>query len=266
MTNAQIQHIINEVVQRIIIRKGGNGRLGSLIVVFTGSNNNLDRAISEVRRSIMDGYKIKLILSKNAEKLYGSVIHEKLMYYPHVSLLHIEKWEEELNKAKAVAIPILSLNTLSRVSLLIADSQPSQLIVHALLMNKPVLAAPNSIFFHGGSQVPIKQNPFIKKSILERLKTMMDYGCKMVELKNMKNEINSLFHQRLNANPNKSDKSFKIERKKIRHKGKIVTASQIQQSRLANADLVLSSETIITPLARDIAMTHQVKLLRSSGN
>lgn len=266
MTDAQIQYIIREVVQRIIIRKGANGKRGSLIVVFTGVAKNLGLAISEVRRLVVNGFKIKLALSENAEKLYGSDIQEMLLGYPHVSSIDKSHWIEELKMARAVTIPLLSLNSLSRVALLIADTLASQLIVHALLMNKPVLAAQNDIYF---SQGPIEsriENQSLNKSILHRIEMISNFGCKMTELKNLSKEVNQLFQHNLNLKKPgiQTKQTSKTSRKKIRHKGKVVTAAQIRQAHMANADLILAPGVLISPLANDIATTQQVSFFRSS--
>ena len=58
-------------------------------------------------------------------------------------MLEPATWLKALKKARAVAVPMLSLNTLSKLSMLLADNTATNIVLHALLMGKPVVAARN---------------------------------------------------------------------------------------------------------------------------
>ncbi len=51
------------------------------------------------------------------------------------------KWLHTLKESCAVVVPMLSLNTLSKLALLLADNFASNIILHALFAGKPVLLA-----------------------------------------------------------------------------------------------------------------------------
>ena len=55
------------------------------------------------------------------------------------------KWLLTLKDSCAVIVPMLSLNTLSKLALLVADNFASNIILHALFAGKPVLLARNGV-------------------------------------------------------------------------------------------------------------------------
>jgi len=57
-------------------------------------------------------------LSQAAEALYGQVIRDQLAGFPHISTVHSTNWLSALKEARAIVVPLLSVNTLSKVSLL----------------------------------------------------------------------------------------------------------------------------------------------------
>jgi hypothetical protein len=134
MTDEKLQKIVTAVISRIAQQMGADGSRGTLVTVFTGATVAFQEAVWQVRRLILDGYRIQLVFSQNAEDLYGQVMRDQLAGFPNVSFVEPSTWLLALKQAHAIVVPLLSLNTLSKVSMLIADNLPTNLILHGLFL------------------------------------------------------------------------------------------------------------------------------------
>ena len=83
------------------------------------------------------------MFSRGADTLYAKYLWGELEGFPHVMAFNEAEWLHNLKDAKAVVVPVLSLNTLSKLSLLLADNFTSNVLLHALFAGKPVVMARN---------------------------------------------------------------------------------------------------------------------------
>ena len=94
-----------------------------------------------------------------------------------------------------MVVPLLSLNTLSKLALLTPDNTATNIILHALLMGKPVVLAKNGtdpkdkgreeLGFHKG-------NAALTRAITERLQTINGYGCILTDTRDLEDTVKSL--------------------------------------------------------------------------
>ena len=143
MSEEQIQGLVARVIQRLAERLGALGDKGRVVVVFTAASVEFREAIQQVRNLIMDGFRVQLVFSPAAEHLISRPVREQLDIFPYVSMVEPATWLSVLKDARAVVVPLLSLNTLSKLSMVIADNTATNIILHALLMGKPVVIARN---------------------------------------------------------------------------------------------------------------------------
>ena len=134
MTEEQFHFIVEEVIRRLARRMGEHRRNESIIAVFSGATVGLAEGIRQVRSILLDGFQVKLVFSRAAGLLFGEMVQKELGDFPNMGLLSPEKWLSSLEEAHAVAVPMLSLNTVSKLCLLIADDLVSNILLHALLM------------------------------------------------------------------------------------------------------------------------------------
>ena len=127
-----IKSLVAEIINRIAKRLGATGARGELLVVFSGATVGLAEAINQVRRLIIDGYRIRSAFSDNAQNLIGLWIDDQLLGFPFVRKLSGSDWYSALSETRAVVVPALSLNTAAKVSSLIGDTLPTTLMLHAL--------------------------------------------------------------------------------------------------------------------------------------
>jgi|GEM_PF-594051 hypothetical protein len=265
MKEEQIQQIVAEVLKRLLPRLGANGTRGTVIVVFTGATVGLNKAIQQVRSLILSGFRIQLVFSQAAEKLYSHVVVNQLAGFPHLVPLNASKWLPALKEARGVVVPLLSVNTLSKLSLLIADNLDTNLILHGLFMGKPVIVAQNGadpaelgraeLGFHKGP-------PTLTRALRERLQVIAGYGCLLTDIDRLSVDVSAALVEEKDSQRGGSDLSAAPQRLALNHAAKIVTATDVLQAYRLGADLRLPSKVVITPMARDLAVKHGVCLLR----
>jgi hypothetical protein len=273
MKEEQIQHIITEVIRRLAVHLGANGSRGTLIAVFTGATVAFIEAIQQVRSLILDGYRVQLVFSQAAEDLYGQVARDQLDGFPHITMVETKRWLTALRESRAVIVPLLSMNTVSKVSMLIADNLPTNLILHSLFMGKAVFAARNGADADGDhwqkKNGAHTQSPAIRKALLKKLQVIDNYGCYLTDIRELRRTVNAFLTDTniKDSNVELSDNAIRVAHSTLNHSGKILTAADVRHAHRLGADVILFPSTLITPLARDLAMHYDVVLLKKrNGN
>ena len=266
MQDEQIKRIVTEVIRKVAVKIGADGSRGTIITIFTAATVEFSEAISQVRRLILDGYRIQLVFSENAEKLFGKVVREQLEGFPHIETVEASKWFAVFKEAHAVIVPLLSMNTVSKVSLLIADNLSTNLILHALFMGIPIFAAQNGAHpegSHWGQKLgPFPQSPALRQALIDKLRKIMDYGCYLTDIYKLRNTVNSILDRNKGVKRKDSEDAHGKLRTAIGQGEKIITAARVHHAYLQGVDLVLASGSLVTPLARDMALKHQVALVQ----
>ena len=266
MQDEQIERIVTEVIRRVAVRIGADGSRGTIITIFTAATVELNEAVAQILRLILDGYRIQLVFSENAEKLFGKFVMEKMEGFPNIEMVEAFKWFAVLKKAHAVIVPLLSMNTIAKVSLLIADNPSTNLMLHALFMGTPVFAAQNGAHpeeNHWGQRSGhLPQNPVLRQALLDKLKRIVDYGCYLTDIYKLRNTVNSTLDRNRGIKKEEPENSHGKVRTEIGQGEKIVTAARVHLAYLQGVDLVLPPGSLVTPLAKDMALKHQVALLQ----
>jgi hypothetical protein len=235
-----------------------------LIAVFTGATVGFNKAVQQVRGLILDGYRVSLVLSQAAENLYGSVLRDQLAGFPHITWLESGKWLSVLNEARAVVVPLLSVNTLSKMSLLIADTMAGNVILHALFMGKKVIAARNGADPAGSGREALGFNRGslpLQRALLERFRIVEDYGCLLTDAAELRSRVNLVLSQAENLPAKQENLAAGSVRSIASCPGNVVTAADIRHAHSVGVDLRLSPAALVTPLARDLATRYGVALV-----
>jgi len=266
MKEEQIRHIVIEVIRRLAVRLGADGSRGKLIVVFTGATAAFKEAVQQVRSISLDGYRAQLVFSQVAEDLYGEVVREQLEGFPHITMLDTARWFTALKESRAIVVPLLSINTVSKVALLIADTIPTNLLLHALFMGKAVFAARNGADPDGGhwqnSLGSRTQRSALRQEFMKRLQCIENYGCRLTDTRELERAVNVFLEKGRDSNREQSDDP-RSDCAILDHSGDILTAADVRSAHRLGADLRFPNAALITPLARDLAMRYGVALLGS---
>jgi hypothetical protein len=267
----QLEKIVTEVLQRLLPKLGADGSQGTVIVVCTGATVGCIEAVQQLRGLILAGFRLQLVFSEMAEHLYGAWLRGQLAGFPHWSRMPAFTWLGALREARAVLVPLMSVNTLSKLSLLIADSQTGNLILHGLFTGKPVIIARNGAepAQLGRAELGFdKGRPELNRVIDERLKTIADYGCVLVDI----SQLSAAASARLArvAAPATEGSGYAeavagVRREILRHKASLVTAGDVLEAHHQRADLKCAARAVVTPLAREFATKHGVCIVRDES-
>jgi flavoprotein len=267
MTKEQIQKIAIKVIEKLAVRLGATGSRGILITLLTAATAEFEQAIDQIRGLVLNGYKIQLLFSENAEALYGNVMRDQLAGYPHIDSLDTSGWLKSLKECDAIVVPLLSMNTLSKISMLIADNLVTNLILIALFSGKPVFAGQNGAHpdaEHWSQKLGIsEQNPRLRQTVLKRMETVREYGCHLTDTRNLKSVVYKALDNQKRSITTPTGQGDLKKGSAICLNFKTVTAAHVRQAHMANADLILPPGALITPLARDMALTQRVELIRT---
>ena len=274
--NTAYRHIVEAVIRRVTLHLGASGEKGRLITVFTGASADFDQAVAQVKGLIMAGFCIEMVFSRAGQDLYGDVLKDMLAGFPHVRVMDESKWLQVTKGAVAVVVPMLSLNTLSRIALLMADNVPTNIILRALFTGVPVIMAQNGAVpeaRHWHARSGAAHPPPLVAAVTERLQTIEGYGGCVVDIGAIQECVTGLGKRPVKGTGTKPGKNTwtgmdkdttRQPRSRIQPGTKIVSASQVRMAHAAQADLQLLDGAKITPLARELAQSLGVTMIPAS--
>lgn len=264
MNDQLVKEIVARVIGRVAMQVGANGSRGTIVAIFSGATVGLTEGFHQIRLLLLDGFRVKLILSDAAADLYGPLLMSQLDGFPHWQLLEADNWFAALTQSQAVIVPSLSINTLSKLSLLIADNLVTNLTMHSLLLNKPLILARNGADPDKRRQAGMgaEQTPALKQAIHERMQTIESYGARLVDVMHLRDTINScLDSQGKKSVKTSTQKRLPTNRAVISVQGRMVTAGHVRKAHQMDADLKLAPGVMTTPLAMDLASQYGVNLI-----
>jgi hypothetical protein len=269
MPDEKLQKIVTAVISRIAQQMGADGSRGTLVTVFTGATVAFQEAASQVRGLILDGYRIQMAFSQNAEDLYGREMRDQLAGFPNVSFVEPSTWLLALKEAHAIIVPLLSLNTLSKVSMLIADNLPTNLILHGLFFGKTVLASKTAAHpdeAHWNQKFGSRQSSqALRKALLKRLQIVDNYGCYLTDTHMLREAVNYFLKGEQGSKAGGPLKTRQKLNSSIHIFESVVTSAKIRQAYILGVDLTVSPGAVVTPLARDLANQYGVNLNREDA-
>jgi hypothetical protein len=254
----QINRVVEEVLRRLALRRiadGDDGRCATdILVVLTAATVGYEEAVHQVQLLGRDGFGVRLAFSQAAEDLFGSFVRERLEGFPRVTCMEPpESWLSHLKRVCGVVVPLLSLNSASKLSLLIADNTAANIILHGLLMGKPVIMAVNGVDPAAGGREMLgfhKGNAALKRAILQRLQTLADFGCTLVDVKDLGSTVKAMLHGQ--GTSGRSLASYASPSPPPAISRRIITAADVLGARLSGASPEAGPEARMTPLARDL--------------
>ncbi len=261
MDEKQIQQVIAEVLKRLAAH--ASGERGDVIVVFTGATAGFNEAIQQVRSLAVKGFRPQLVFTRAADLLCGPVIWKELEGFRQVVPFDDSKWLRNLKNAKAVVVPLLSVDTLSKLSLLIADNLASNLLLHALFTGKPLILAQNGVDPTDQGRVELHFDhcgPVLARAIRERMEVVRSYGCELVDIGGLSGAVETALQQDPRATRANGHGNGVTKPAHFSHKGKIITAADVLRVQQSGGPIRLHDSQIITPLARELAEKHGVRV------
>jgi len=267
------RHLISklavEVIKKLVLRFAGDGRKGGLLAVFSGVNANIESLSDQLMKFILSGYRLDLLFSETASETYKKTVVRALDGFPNVRILKDSEIYAALNTAEAVIAPVVGIDTLSQLSLLVADTPHSQLLLNAITMGKPVIIALDDVL----SNTKL-MSCGLTEALDTRLKTIESYGAITCALTEMGTLVDSqiILHRKSSDLVTLDNKQWGTTHdvqagKPCRYiTDKVLTASHVNSAFLEGFDLRHGPDVIVTPMARDLARQKFVDLSVKSSN
>lgn len=259
ITDEQVSQLVAAVIARLAPRLGADGRRGRVIVAFSGAVAPRTAAIEQCRRLVLAGYQLRLACSDAAESIVGADVRVGLAGFPNVSDLDATHWLDELAAADAVICPTLTVNTLAKLALLIADSLVLNLLIHGLLRDKPVVLGRDAIDRASAGTA----SPALRRALAERLHTAAAYGCHISAVSDLCAATRAVV---ANAAPAGAASTGAAPAgaapRRVVSAGPLVTATDIRRAHREGVALALPARASVTPLASDLALQLGVQLTR----
>jgi hypothetical protein len=261
-TGDQFQDIVAEVIRRLIERLEADERNARIIVVFTGATVAFGEAVEQVRSLLLGGFRTQLVFSEAAEHLLASLVKKQLDSFPGVGFVQAGSWLSALKDAQAVVVPMLSVNTVSKLAALIADNLASNVLLHALLMGKPLIMARDGADPDDSGREALgfhKANAALQQAMRQRLRTIEDYGCILTAADRLASTVRSLVA--LEGMESYQQNSPAAACPPLNPCGPIATAGDVLHAHQLGANLSVGPAARVTPLARDLARQLGVALI-----
>ena len=148
-----------------------------------------------------------------------------------------------IKESCAVIVPMLSLNTLSKLALLLADNLASNILLHALFAGKPVLLARNGVDPSDKGRDDTALRPMwsgVAAAIEERLRIVSGYGCQITDVGQLSNALTSLLELRATFRSQQACGTEPSAGPLSALSGSIVTAADVLQAHHSGAQLRLA--------------------------
>jgi hypothetical protein len=259
-----MEKLVAEIIARLAPRLGADGRNGSVIAVVSAATAGFSEAVQQLRNLSLAGFRLQLLFSHAADELLGSTIRAQLAGFPHITDLDTSKWLEAVQKARAVVTPLLSVNTLSKLTLLLADNPVSNVLLHALFMGKPVVMASDGVDPAGPGRKQLKFDqgrPVLQRALQERIRTAADYGCTLVSANQLSHTLIRALTLPLEPDP-APDPNRLPDKRALTIRDQVISVSKVAHAHRSGADLLISADAVVTPLAREWAAGKGVRVIR----
>ena len=242
-----------------------------IMVLFTGGTIGLVEGLAAVREIGGLPVEITVVLSTAAEKVIGTSRIKDSLGTQCPVLTGQEGYPRALLRAADVlVIPVLTQNTLSKVALTFADTTASTLIMQALMMGKPVIAARNAADPQDHWRIEAgmgKATPAFMRVLQQHLQQAESYGIQLLDVRELSGAVRNWYDKRLQRQADQPAKATTgaAEAAVAGHGRKtFISAEVIKAAALAgNKSYRVEAGAILTPLARDIARDCGLELLET---
>lgn len=229
-----------------------------VLAVITGGTIGLDSGLEQLKRLQDQGAEISVVLSPAAERVVGKERVEKYLgEQVEVITGEMPFPGRQLREATLVVVPVLTQNTAAKLAQTISDGLAPTLLMQALLMGKPVLAASNAADPQDGWRLKAQMGkgaPALQQALGLNLKRLSEFGMILLPVEEL--AAHCLRYSGVAEKRKDATSAAKVGKRVVVDAAMIqgVAASGQKQIRLAPG-------AIVTPLARDIARQQGVEML-----
>lgn len=226
-----------------------------VLAIFTGGTIGLEQSLSEMKQLQVLGFEFSVVLSRAAEKVIG-MDRIKAQLGSNISIIDSQSSQpgKLLREADLVFVPVLTQNTAAKLAHTIADTFVTTLIMQALMMGKPVIAAMNAADPQANLRIQAdmgKSSAGLLQSLHSNLDKLKVHGIKLVQVTSLATESQKLL-----------ERLVQTVKAPVNNKKSVIGATAVKAV-IANGfkQLTVAQGAIVTPLARDVARDLGVEIV-----
>lgn len=257
MENEQLVRLVAaEVMRRLnaqpqVIQQQPPEKIVHALAIFTGGTMGLTKSFGELKKLQACGFNFSVVLSSAAEQIIGTARILAELGSDTQIVTAAESYPGNLLKAaELVLVPVLTQNTAAKLASTQADTCCTTLIMQALMMGKPVVAAVNAASPDDGERIRLSMGNApagLRQVLRQNLKTIGSYGITLVSAAELEAAGKKAITKTCETVDVKITASPKIKRT-------VLAAAAIRQAYSKGIKkMTIPSGMIITPLARDVA-------------
>ncbi|QTL98803.1 hypothetical protein GM661_12940 [Iocasia frigidifontis] len=238
------KELIKTIVLELIEGLKGIKDKKRVLIVYTGGEIGFKKSLAQIKQlDRLFEIEWEIVLSETAKEILDIQLLK--------DILAIDKIAEKdifthLNNFDLVLVPVLTRNSAAKIASHMTDTLATNIIFKAILIGTPVVAAQNAADLTDPVLMKLGVD-HIPQAVLnknkEYLALLRDYGICLVDVSKLTVEVEYIFSGNTNSSlPNSVflDKS-------------LLTYSDINKLDSSNKKILVKTDTIITPYARELA-------------
>lgn len=263
---AIISVIAERVVERFIERQK------EALVLFTGATIGFSQAIESLNALQADGWKLKIVMSRAAERVLGKSLVQRLLGIEEIVTEDSGTDSHVLAKGyKFILVPSLSINSAAKVAHNIGDNLVTDTIAYGLQKGKYVIAAINACCPDNAerAQIGFGANEAYRRQMTQNIETMRAHGVSVTISESLYQKTQRAFAKSLRSEFSGKIQRFESagervsasQRKEIAVQDRIISRARVVQNQ-GNDRMIVPKNAIITALAQEEANRLNIKLIR----
>lgn len=264
------QELIRVVTREVIKRLGrstGESTKPKVLVILTGASGVGAKVLPQLKSLGNLPLQARIVLSSSAETCLGKD------FVASGTGLPVTTWKEAgdpLTLAREndlFILPALTQNTAASIALGLRNTPTTDLVAWAVIAGKPVIAVPDGIGA-GPDELALlgaRSIPATYRVMLERhMKTIESFGIKLVEGAKLVKTVESTLGVAVRAGSSGAGTSAATSAATDPVYRARVLAERDLEAILAHGEaiVVISTKTLVTPLARDLAASKNIRIIR----
>ncbi|MGL4913885.1 MAG: flavoprotein [Romboutsia sp.] len=268
-----IDYLVNKVIEKL------DNYNKKAIVIFTGASIGFEKSFQGIKNLQSDGWKFNIVLSKGACNIFNENLIKELF---NIDKVIKENNEENLTKLikenTIIIVPTLTVNTCSKIVNGISDSIATNIISYSLMSGKKVLVSINGCCPDNEERLRTLGDNMTrghKELLRNNIEKLRSYGVILTKSENIEKKTKrvyeenfSLFKANKNYNNNHLNKEIQcdlnisnLSEDEIFLDKKVISKMDVYS--LKNYKCIKTNKnSIITALAKEEALRHNVKILK----
>lgn len=273
--SAEFEDLVQKVLHAVALAMAAQKPDQYLLTVFTGGTAGFSQALSGLESLMLNGMKLRVVMSESAGFMYGDVVENKILSWPNACTMETGNWFAQVQKCTGVVVPMLSVASLSRVVTLAPDTLATNIILQALFMGKPVVAAIDGAAPGSADRAVLgldQGTSALNAALARRLIDLSDFGARLTLSPDLGPvTLNAVEEKNVPVTGNISPAASSVVAVSGGNKAvsvprranallRVVDASHVRVAKSTGGIITAAPGAIITPLAFELAKEWGIKI------